>query len=99
MALLLLIVLGVCLLPATWWAAGVMAGACLACYAVPGAGLRELGRQLVVTRWILGLPLVGQHDFLGPERAAANTTRVAVACAPAALLPLHNPAHAQTGNA
>lgn len=88
MALLLLVVLGVCLLPATWWAAGVMAGACLACYAVPDVGMRELGRQLVATRWILGLTLTGQLVFHGPESAAANTTRVAVACALAALLAL-----------
>lgn len=87
-ALLLLIVLGVCLLPATWWAVAVMAGVCLACYALPGAGLRELGRQLVAIRWIVGLTLVGQLVFLGPQSAAANTTRVAVACALAALLAL-----------
>jgi biotin transport system permease protein len=92
MALLLLIVLGVCLLPATWWAAGAMTGACLACYAVPGAGMRELGRQLFAARWILGLTLVGQLVFLGPQSAAANTTRVAVACALAALLALTTPA-------
>jgi biotin transport system permease protein len=88
MALLLLIVLGVCLLPVTWWAAALMTGVCLVCYAVPGAGMRELGRQLVALRWILGLTLVGQLIFLGPESAAANTTRVAVACALAALLAL-----------
>jgi biotin transport system permease protein len=91
-ALLLLIVLGICLLPVTWWAAAVMAVVCLACYAVPGAGLRELGRQLVAIRWVIGLTLVGQLVFLGPESAAANTTRVAVACALAALLALTTPA-------
>jgi biotin transport system permease protein len=91
-ALLLLIVLGVCLLPATWWAAAVMAAVCLACYALPGAGLRELGRQLVTVRWIVGLTLAGQLVFLGPESAAANTARVAVACALAALLALTTPA-------
>jgi len=87
-ALLLLIVLGVCLLPATWWAAGVMTGVCLVCYAVPDVGMRELGRQLVVTRWMVGVTLAGQLIFLGPESAAANTARVAVACALAALLAL-----------
>ncbi|GHH78685.1 CbiQ family ECF transporter T component [Promicromonospora soli] len=91
-ALLLLLVLGICLLPATWWAAGVMAGVCLACYAIPGAGMRELGRQLVATRWMVGVTLIGQLIFLGPESAAANTTRVAVACALAALLALTTPA-------
>ncbi|WP_275004142.1 energy-coupling factor transporter transmembrane component T [Promicromonospora iranensis] len=91
-ALLLLVVLGVCLLPATWWAAAVMAAVCLACYALPGAGLRELGRQLVTVRWIVGLTLAGQLVFLGPESAAANTARVAVACALAALLALTTPA-------
>lgn len=93
-ALLLLIVLGVCLLPATWWAAGVMAGVCLACYALPGAGMRELGRQLVTVRWVVGLTLVGQLVFLGPESAVANTARVAVACTLAALLALTTPATA-----
>jgi biotin transport system permease protein len=91
-ALLLLLVLGICLLPATWWAAGVMTGVCLACYAIPGAGMRELGRQLVATRWMVGVTLIGQLIFLGPESAAANTTRVAVACALAALLALTTPA-------
>ena len=93
-ALLLLIVLGVCLLPAAWWAAGVMAGVCLACYALPGAGMRELGRQLGTVRWVVGLTLVGQLVFLGPESAVANTTRVAVACTLAALLALTTPATA-----
>jgi biotin transport system permease protein len=88
MALLLLIVLGVCLLPATWWAAGVMAGVCLACYAIPGAGLRELGRQLVAVRWIVVVTLAGQLIFLGPESAAANTARVAAAVTLAGLLAL-----------
>jgi biotin transport system permease protein len=87
-ALLLLLVLGICLLPATWWAAAAMAGFCLACYALPGAGMRELGRQLVALRWIVGLTLTGQLVFLGPESAAANTARVAAACALAALLAL-----------
>jgi biotin transport system permease protein len=91
-ALLLLLVLVICLLPATWWAAGVMTGVCLACYAIPGAGMRELGRQLVATRWMVGVTLIGQLIFLGPESAAANTTRVAVACALAALLALTTPA-------
>jgi biotin transport system permease protein len=86
------LVLVICLLPATWWAAGVMTGVCLACYAIPGAGMRELGRQLVVTRWMVGVTLIGQLIFLGPESAAANTTRVAVACALAALLALTTPA-------
>ncbi|WP_129787242.1 energy-coupling factor transporter transmembrane component T family protein [Promicromonospora panici] len=92
MALLLLIVLGVCLLPVTWWAAGVMTGVCLVCYAVPDVGMRELGRQLFTARWILGVTLAGQLIFLGPESAAANTVRVAVACALAALLALTTPA-------
>ena len=86
--LLLLIVLGVCLLPATWWAAGVMAVVCLACYAVPDAGMRELGRQLVATRWVVGVTLAGQLIFLGPQSAAANTTRVAAAITLAGLLAL-----------
>ncbi|WP_454855294.1 CbiQ family ECF transporter T component [Promicromonospora soli] len=92
MALLLLIVLGVCLLPVTWWAAAVMAAVCLACYAVPDVGMRELGRQLFAVRWVLGLTLVGQLIFLGPQSATANTARVAAACALAALLALTTPA-------
>ena len=88
-ALLLLIVLGVCLLPATWWAAGGH-GRRLPRAATPcrTAGMRELGRQLVAIRWMIGVTLAGQLVFLGPESAAANTARVAVACALAALLAL-----------
>ena len=84
--LLLLVVLGVCLLPSSWWGAGVTAVVCLACYAVPGAGMRELVRQLVVVRWMIVVIAAGQLVFAGPEDAVANVARVTAAVVISGLL-------------
>lgn len=91
-ALLLVVVLAVCLLPPTWWAAGVMAAVCVACYAVPGIGLRELVRQAWAARWIVAVTLAGQLIFLDPEHAVANAARVTAAITLAGLLTLTTPA-------
>jgi biotin transport system permease protein len=91
LAVLLVIVLGVCLLPATWLAAALTAGVCLACYALPGTGWRELGRQLWGARWILLVVAAGQLLFLGPEPAIANTARVGAVIALSGLLSLTTP--------
>lgn len=91
-ALLLVVVLAVCLLPPTWWAAGAMAAVCVACYAVPGIGLRELGRQTWATRWIVAVTLAGQLVFLDPEHAVTNAARVTTAITLAGLLTLTTPA-------
>ncbi|WP_369374669.1 energy-coupling factor transporter transmembrane protein EcfT [Promicromonospora sp. Populi] len=88
---LTLIVLGVSLLPAAWWSAAVAAGVCLACYAVRGAGMRDLLRQVVTIRWILLVTLAGQLVFLGPEDAVANTVRVCAAVVISGLLALTTP--------
>lgn len=90
-AVLTLVVLGITLLPAAWWSAAVAAGVCLACYAVRGAGMRDLVRQVVTIRWILLVTLVGQLVFLGPEDAVANTTRVCAAVVISGLLALTTP--------
>ncbi len=88
--LLLAGVLGISLLPAEWWAAGVAAGGCLLAYAVArlGDGMRELGRQMMAVRWVVAVMLVGQLLFLGPEQAVTNTTRVVAAMLIAGLLVL-----------
>ncbi len=86
--LLLAVVLGISLLPAVWWAAGVAAGGSILAYAIAGLGdgMRELGRQLAAIRWVIVVMLVGQLLFLGPEQAVANTSRVVAAVVIAGLL-------------
>ncbi|MFX4292327.1 CbiQ family ECF transporter T component [Streptomyces bohaiensis] len=64
---------------------------CLACYAVPGIGPRELLRQLRAVRWILLVTLAGQLLFLGLQPAVVNTARVTAVVAIAALLALTTP--------
>ncbi|HKT56691.1 MAG TPA: CbiQ family ECF transporter T component [Microbacterium sp.] len=91
--LVVVLVLGVSLLPSTWWAAAVAASATVVAYALAGLGdgmlgMRELGRQVFGLRWILAITIVGQLVFLGPQPAVANTARVAAAIAVAALLVL-----------
>ncbi len=89
--LLILIVLAVCLLPVSW--PGTLAAALIGtgCYTVRGIGLRELGRQLWAVRWAIAVTAAGQLLFLGPERAAANTTRVSAALVISALIALTTP--------
>lgn len=88
---LMLIVLGVSVLPSSWWGAVVTAGLCMGCYAVRGVGVRDLLRQVVTIRWILLVTLAGQLVFLGPEDAVANTVRVCVAVVISGLLTLTTP--------
>lgn len=89
--LLLLLVLGVSLLPASWPAAAIAAAVCLACYVVPGVGFRELGRQVWGLRWLVvvafGIPCI----FLGVEAATVGTVRIVVAVVLAGLLSLTTP--------
>ncbi|WP_065569899.1 energy-coupling factor transporter transmembrane component T family protein [Microbacterium oleivorans] len=88
---LLLLVFGVSLLPSAWPAAAVAAGACVACYLIPGVGMAELGRQVWALRWLVvvafGLPCI----FLGVEAAAVGTVRIVAAVSLAALLALTTP--------
>jgi biotin transport system permease protein len=91
--LVLAVVVGVSLLPSTWWAAAVAGGVAVIGYAAAGLGdgalgMRELGRRIVALRWIATLTLVGQLVLLGPEQAVANTARVVAAVALAGLLSL-----------
>jgi biotin transport system permease protein len=91
--LLLVVVLGVSVLPSTWWAAAVAGAAAILAYAGAGLGdrmlgMRELARQVFAIRWIVVITLAGQLIFLGPEPAVANTTRVTAAIVLAALLVL-----------
>lgn len=90
-AALMLFVLGLCLLPSNWFGSAITAGACVGCYAVRGAGIRELGRQLLAIRWVIVATAAGQLLFLGPEDAAVNTTRVAAAVVIGGLLALTTP--------
>jgi biotin transport system permease protein len=85
---LLAIVLGVSLLPSTYWAAGCAAVVVVVGYLVSGLGLRELGRQVLAVRWVIVITLIGQIIFLSPEAAVANTARVTAAVVLAALLVL-----------
>lgn len=90
-AVLMLIVLGVCLVPASWWGAALTTAVCIGCYAVRGAGMRELFRQIVAIRWILVVTAAGQLVFAGPEDAVANTARVTAAVVISGLLALTTP--------
>lgn len=92
--LLLVLVLGVCLLPQTWWTVAIAGALCLACYALLDPSLRELGRQVWTVRWVVVITLAGQLLFLGPEAAVSNTTRVTAAVVLAALLMLTTPVSA-----
>lgn len=91
--LVVVAVLGVSLLPATWAGAAVAAIVPVLAYAAAGLGdgllgMRELGRQLLAVRWVIVITVAGQLLFLGPEPAVANTARVASAIVLAALLVL-----------
>lgn len=93
-ALVLLLVLAVSLLPTAWPAAVIAAGLCVACYAVPGVGLRELARQVWALRWLVvvafGIPCI----FLGVEAALVGTIRIVAAVALAGLLASTTPVSA-----
>lgn len=91
--LVLALVLGVSLLPSSWWAAVVAASATLLAYVLAELqdgmlGMRELARQVGALRWILVITIVSQLVLLGPEAAVANTARVAAAIVLSALLVL-----------
>lgn len=91
--LVLVAVLAVSLLPATWAGAGVAAVVPVLAYAAAGLhdgllGMRELGRQVLAVRWVIVITIAGQLVFLGPEPAVANTARVTSAIVLAALLVL-----------
>ncbi|MBN9629627.1 MAG: energy-coupling factor transporter transmembrane protein EcfT [Actinobacteria bacterium] len=91
--LVVVAVLGVSLLPATWAGAAVAAIVPVLAYAAAGLGdgllgMRELGRQLLAVRWVIVITVAGQLLFLGPEPAVVNTARVASAIVLAALLVL-----------
>jgi biotin transport system permease protein len=91
--LLLAVVLGVSLLPSTWWAAAAAGTVTVLAYALAGLGdgmlgMRELGRQVYSVRWIVIISFAGQLLFLGPQSAVANTARVTAAIVLASLLVL-----------
>lgn len=88
MLLLAVVAVALAALPTMVWAAAMCVGAVLLAYLVAGVGLRELGRQVGILRWILAVTAVGQLVFLGPVPALANTARVGAALLVAALLPL-----------
>ncbi|SDQ75380.1 energy-coupling factor transporter transmembrane protein EcfT [Microbacterium sp. cf332] len=89
--LLLAMVMTVSLLPARPENAAASAAVCLACYAVPGTGWRELARQAWALRWLVVVALAGQAVFLGIEPALIGTVRIVVAVLLASLLALTTP--------
>ncbi|GGM14196.1 energy-coupling factor transporter transmembrane component T family protein [Promicromonospora citrea] len=90
-AVLMLVVLGVSVLPSSWWGAVVSVAVCTGCYTVRGAGMRSLLAQVVTIRWILVITLAGQLVFTGLEGGTANTLRVCAAVVVSGLLPLTTP--------
>ncbi|RIJ60495.1 energy-coupling factor transporter transmembrane component T [Clavibacter phaseoli] len=90
---LMVVVLGVSLLPSTWWAAGTAVAVAVAAYAAAQLGdgllgMRRLAGQVRAVRWVMLFTLVSQLVLLGPEPAVANTARVTAAIAIAGLLVL-----------
>ncbi len=90
---LMVVVLGVSLLPSTWWAAGTAVAVAVLAYAAAQLGdglmgLRRLAGQVRSVRWVMLFTLVSQLVLLGPEPAVANTARVTAAIAIAGLLVL-----------
>ncbi|MFJ6679921.1 energy-coupling factor transporter transmembrane component T family protein [Microbacterium sp. NPDC091382] len=88
---LLLLVLGVSLLPSTWPAAVVAAGACIVCYLVPGVGPAQLARQVWTLRWLIAVAFGIPCIFLGVEAATVGTVRIVAAVSLAGLLALTTP--------
>lgn len=89
--LLLVLVLLVSLLPATWICSAVAVGICLLCYAAPDIGWGQLARQVWALRLLVVLSFVGQAVFLGLEAATIGTIRITAAVVLAALLALTTP--------
>jgi biotin transport system permease protein len=87
-ATLLLVVLGVSLLPSTYWASGIAIGLAVAGYLGSGLGLRVVIGQILAVRWVIAITLVSQLIFLGFEPAIVNTSRVLAALLLAGLLVL-----------
>jgi biotin transport system permease protein len=85
---ILVVVLAVSLLPTNWWTAGIAAAVTVPGYLASGLGIRELGRQVILIRWIITITLGGQLIFLDIESAVANTSRMSAAVLLAALLVL-----------
>lgn len=91
--LILAVVLGVSLLPSSWWGAAAAVAVMVLAYSLAGLadgmlGLACLSRQLFAIRWVMVIMLIGQCIFLGLEQAVANTARVSAAIAIAGLLML-----------
>ncbi|MDY0830617.1 energy-coupling factor transporter transmembrane protein EcfT [Microbacterium sp. BG28] len=89
--LLLALVLGVSILPATWPSCAVAAGLTLLCYAAPGVGWVRLARQMWALRLLVVMSFIGQAIFLGLQAATIGTVRITAAVALAALLALTTP--------
>jgi biotin transport system permease protein len=85
---ILLVVLAISLLPTSWWTTGIAAAVTVLAYLVSGLGLAELGRQLVLIRWIITITVIGQLLFVDIESAVSNTARIVAAILLAALLVL-----------
>jgi biotin transport system permease protein len=85
---ILVVVLAISLLPTSWWTAGIAAAVTVFGYLASGLGIRELGRQIILIRWLITITLVGQVIFLDMESAISNTSRIVAAALLAALLVL-----------
>ena len=85
---LLVVVLAVSLLPSTYLSAAIAAGVTVAAYVISRVGIVELGRQVVIVRWVILVTFGFQVLFLPMESAIANTARVTCAIVIAALLVL-----------
>jgi biotin transport system permease protein len=85
---ILVVLLAVSLLPTSWWTAATAAAVTMLAYLASGLGIRELGRQIILVRWLITITFVGQVIFLDIESAISNTSRIAAAALLAAVLVL-----------
>lgn len=85
---ILVVVLAISLLPTSWWTAVIAGSVTLLGYVASGIGIRELGRQIILIRWIITITAIGQLIFLDIESAISNTSRMIAAILLAALLVL-----------
>lgn len=85
---ILVVVLAISLLPTSWWTAVIALSVTVLGYLASRLGLRELGRQVMLIRWIITITAVGQLVFLDVESAISNTSRMVAAILLAALLVL-----------
>ncbi len=74
--------------PPSVWLLGSLSVVVIALYLIAGLGLRELGRQVVMIRWLILLVTITGLLFLPLDTALANVTRMVLVIVLAGLVTL-----------